>query len=176
MDGSPSNTLQAAAPRRCTSRGRPGGAAVLLRHGLRGATLPHGSSSKTLQAARGRKGGVAVAFAPSTCPRSTPCFSCTDPNRRRTDARSLRRATKHLFAFVPYPSPASWWGSTLSTPPPTTKLLIECRDRRRPAGTANSNSAGRPDARPRLNVFYIPKDGGWPNLRIGGRRKAIKTN
>ena len=52
---------------------------------------------------------------------------------RRTDARSLRRATKHLFACRPRCATARRWGWTLSTPPPTTKLLIECRDRRRPA-------------------------------------------
>ena len=50
----------------------------------------------------------------------------------------------------------------------------ERRDRRRPAGTANSNSAGRPDAQPRLNVFYIPKDAAWPNFRFLRPQNAIK--
>ena len=148
-----------------------------------------------------RRGGVNALAAPHQNPSSggatasfdasmtrTRCRSCSpatslsttskllsaNPKRRRSDTRSLRGAQKHLYACRPRGATARRWRWTLPTPPPKTTRMSERRDRRRPAGTANSNSAGRPDAGPRLNVFYIPKDGVCPKMRLLGPQKAIK--
>ena len=52
------------------------------------------------------------------------------------------------------------------TPPPRTSTTSERRARRRPAGTSRATLAGRPGAQPCLNIFYTPKDGAWPTLRL----------
>ena len=50
------------------------------------------------------------------------------------------------------------------TTPPRTTTTSERRAGRRPAGTSRATLADRPGAQPRLNVFYIPKDGAWPKF------------
>ena len=113
---------------------------------------------------------------PATSSSTTSKLLSANLKRRRSDTRSLRGAQKHLYACRPRGATARRWRWTLPTPPPKTTRMSERRDRRRPAETANSDSAGRADAQPRLNVFYIPKDGACPKLRCWGRQKAIKTN
>ena len=60
------------------------------------------------------------------------------------------------------------------TTPPRTTTTSERRARRRPAGTSRATLADRPGAQPRLNVFYIPKDGACPKMRSLRPQNAIK--